>query len=194
MLRVFGFYSALLPLREVALGIGPHSNFHGDTSMSMKQMYYGQPDGSTVPDVALTGNPGTDQITLTSAGYLGGKVMSLKNSATAGRGTVIVPCDGNAMVPFGFLINGPGEFAGSIGPSGSGKAPIVRAFPQFQVDSQAYVGSPTAPYTVGSLLYAGTGGSVGLITADKATNATPIGICTQVPTAQVPWLGVASLL
>ncbi len=170
--------------------------------MSLTQMYYGQPDGSTVPDVTLTGNPGTDQITLTSAGYLGGRVMALKTSATAGRGTVIVPCDAATLVPFGFLINGPGEFAGSIGPSGSGKAPIVRALPQFRVDSQAYVAAPVAPYVAGKPLYCGTAATAGMITAD-APNATqitagayadPIGICTAVPTAQTPWLGVASLL
>jgi hypothetical protein len=160
----------------------------------MKQVYYGQPDGSTVPDVLLTGNPGTDQITLTAAGYLGGKVMALKLSATAGRGTVIVPCDVATLVPFGFLINGPGEFAGSIGPSGSGKAPTLRALPQFQVDTQAYVAVPVAPYVVGGLLYCGTGATAGFITADKAAGAVAIGICTQVPTAQVPWLGVASYL
>jgi len=170
--------------------------------MSLIQMYYGQPDGSTVPDVTLTGNPGTDQITLTAAGYLGGRIMALKTSATAGRGTVIVPCDAATLIPFGFLINGPGEFAGSIGPSGSGKAPVVRALPQFKVDSQAFVASPTAPYTVGQPLYCGTGANAGLLTADKPTAgqitagayALPVGTCTLVPTAQTPLLGVASLL
>lgn len=166
--------------------------------MTLKQIYYGQPDGSTVPDVLLTGNPGTDQITLSAAGYLGGKVMALKTSATAGRGTVIVPCDSATagLVPFGFLINGPGEFAGAIGPSGSGKAPTLRGLPQFQVDSQAYAAIPTIPYAVGLLLYVGTGATAGLITTDAPTTGfkTPIGVCTQAPTATVPWLGVASYL
>jgi hypothetical protein len=149
-----------------------------------------------VPDVTLTGNPGTDQITLTSAGYLGGRIMALKNSSTAGRGTVIVPCDAATMTPYGTLINGPGEFAGSIGPSGSGKAPVVRALPLFKVDAQAYVASPTAAYTVGKPLYCGTGASAGLWTADVPGSGyeAAIGTCTQVPTALNPWLGVASLL
>ena len=164
----------------------------------LRQQYYGQPDGSTVPDVTLTGNPGTDQITLTAAGYLGGRVMAVKTSATAGRGSVIVPCDAATQVPFGYLLNGPGEFAGSIGPSGSGKAPVLRGLAQFQVDAQAYVANPTASYAVGAPLYCGTGANKGLITADQPsgtgafTNA--IGTCTQVPTALNPWLGVASLL
>jgi hypothetical protein len=165
--------------------------------MSLKQQLYGQPDGSTAPDVTLTGNPGTDQITLTSAGYLGGVVMALKTSSTSGRGKVIVPCDATSMVPFGYLINGPGEFAGSIGPSGSGKAPVLRAFPQFMVDSQAFVASPSPAYTVGGYLYCGSGSNKGLLTTVVPTGlvgVNPIGICTQVPTSQDPWLGVASLL
>jgi hypothetical protein len=165
--------------------------------MSLRQKYYGQQDGSTAPDVALTGNPGTDQITLTNAGYLGGAVMALFTSATAGRGQVIGPCDASAgQVPFGFLINGPGEFAGSIGPSGSGKAPILRGLPQFYVDSQAY--DATATFTVGLPVYAGGGSKKGLITATAATGTgaytAAIGVCTQSPTTQNPWLGVASYL
>jgi hypothetical protein len=162
--------------------------------MSLKSVYYGQQDGSTVPDVVLTGNPGTDQQTLIAAGYLGGRVMALKLSATAGRGTVIVPCDAATMVPFGFLLNGPGEFAGSIGPSGSGKAPITRAYPQFLVDSQAYVAVPTAAYAVGGYVYCGTGANAGLLTADvpASGNKAPIGVITSVPTASNPWLGVAA--
>lgn len=164
--------------------------------MSLKSKYYGQQDGTTVPDVTLTGDPGTDQLTLTNAGYLGGRVMASKTSATAGRGPVIVPCDAATMIPVGFLLNGPGEFAGSIGPSGSGKAPITRALGQFFVDSQAYVANPTAAYTVGKYLYCGTGANAGLITADvpASGNTEPIAICTQVPTASNPWLGVESLL
>jgi hypothetical protein len=162
--------------------------------------YYGQQDGSTVPDVVLTGNPGTDQITLTNAGYLGGRVMALKLSATAGRGTVVVPCDTSVVgqIPFGYLLNGPGEFAGSIGPSGSGKAPITRAFGQFFVDSQAYNPTPTLAYAVGAYLYCGEGGTAGLITSDVPTGSgahtAPIAVCTQVPSASVPYLGVASLI
>jgi len=165
--------------------------------MSLRQKYYAQPDGSTVPDVALTGNPGTDQITLTNAGYLGGVIMTLYVSSTAGRGVVIGPCDASAGdIPFGFLLNGPGEFAGAIGPSGSGKAPVLRALAQFYVDTQAYDTADT--FTVGEYVYCGGGAQKGLFTSAAATGTTPyvepVGICTQAPTAQDPWLGVASLL
>ena len=168
--------------------------------MSIKLKYYGQNDGSTVPDVALVGDPGTDQLTLTNAGYLGGRIVALKNSATAGRGLVIVPCDASVAgeIPYGVLLNGPGEFAGAIGPSGSGKAPVVRALFQGYVDSQAFVANPTAPYTLGGYLYCGVGASAGLYTADKPVGANaytaPVAICTQLPTGSTPQLGVASLI
>jgi hypothetical protein len=166
--------------------------------MSLKSKYYGQQDGTTVPDQILTGNPGTDQITLINAGYLGGRVMALHTSATAGRGSVIVPCDAGAgFIPFGFLLNGPGEFAGAIGPSGSGKAPITRALGQFYVDSQAY--DATATFVVGAPVFCGAGAKAGLLTATALTAGAgvftaAIGIVTQIPTATEPWLGVSSLL
>src|ERR1700677_2846859 len=102
--------------------------------MALKLIYYGQNDGSTTPNVTLTGDPGTDQPVLTAAGYLGGVIMALGTSSTITYGAnsvVIVPCDasqagtysglatGNTgSVPYGTLINGPGEFSGAIGPSG----------------------------------------------------------------------------
>lgn len=165
----------------------------------LKFINYGQNDGNFGPDVALTGDPGTDNTTLLNAGYLGGKVVSLKTSATTGRGTVLVPTDSVAgNTPYGFLINGPGEFAGAIGPSGSGKIGVTRALPEILVDSQAYVASPTAPYTVGAPLYVSTGANAGKVTADLPTGTgaytKPIGICTHLPSASNPWLGIASLL
>ena len=46
--------------------------------MSLKLTYYGQNDSVNVtPAVALTGDPGTDQQTLTSAGYLGGVIVAI---------------------------------------------------------------------------------------------------------------------
>jgi hypothetical protein len=96
--------------------------------MSLKLTYYGQNDGSTVPECTLTGDPGTDQAALTSAGFLGGKIMSLTTAVLAQNTSVsITPCDSASMVPYATLLNGPGEFAGAIGPSGSRKAPVVRA-------------------------------------------------------------------
>ncbi len=169
--------------------------------MALKLVYYGQNDGSTVPDVTLTGDPGTDQPVLTAAGYVGGKIVALKTSATAGRGVVIVPCDAGAaaQVPYATLLNSPGEFAGAIGPSGSKKAPVVRALWQGIVDNQAY--DTNANFTaagIGSYLYCGgtNNSNVGLYTTSalKGTNSPVVGIMTHIPTATEAWLGVASLL
>jgi hypothetical protein len=166
----------------------------------LKLTYYGQNDAleHTQPDVALTGDPGTDQPVLSAAGYLGGRIMAIKTSAVAGRGVVNVPCDADTMVPFAVLLNGPGEFAGAIGPSGSKRAPMVRALPQFTVDSQAY--DDAATFVVGAYVYCGgtTHTNIGLWTdvghAGHLEGLTPSGICTHIPTASEPWLGVASLL
>ena len=162
----------------------------------LKLVYYGQNDGAHGPDVALTGDPGTDNVTLLNAGYLGGKVVALATSATVARGNVVIPCDTGSMVPYGFLMNGPGEFAGAIGPSGSGKISVVRAMPTILVDAQAYALTPTAPYAVGAPLYCGTGATIGLVTSDKPGTgfANPIGVCMAIPTATFPWLGVAALI
>ena len=130
--------------------------------MSLKLTYYGQNDSvNATPAVPLTGDPGTDQATLTAKNYLGGVIMALVDSTAVPAGYTfqsanepafgsignIVPCNGDtlsdspeagAMVPFATLLNGPGEFSGAIGPSGSKKAPVVRALWQGNVDSQAY--------------------------------------------------------
>ena len=156
----------------------------------LKLVYYGQNDGHWGPDVTLTGDPGTDNVTLLNAGYLGGKVVSLVASATASRGVVAVPCDAAAFHPFGFLMNGPGEFAGAIGPSGSGKISIVRAMPVILVDSQAYDALGT--YVIGGPVYCGTGAKVGLVTS--VSTGPIIGTVTAIPTATFPWLGIAALI
>ena len=166
--------------------------------MALKLKYYGQNDGSVAPDVALVGDPGTDQITLINAGYLGGKIITLANSATAGRGLVAQICDAATQHPVGALLNGPGEFAGAIGPSGSGLVPFVRVGFQGWVDSQAFVATPTAPYTLGCNLYCGTGASKGLWTSDAPANGSVgteiIGVCNAVPSGSYPTLGIISKL
>ena len=182
---------------------------------------YGQNDSvNCTPAVALTGDPGTDQQTLTAAGYLGGVIVGL-TSATApvvagytyslqtanepAFGIIgnIVPCDPAVIVPFATLLNGPGEFAGAIGPSGSKKAPVVRAMWQGNVDYQGYdatAGGAIAA-VIGQYLYCGTGANAGKYTtaAHSASTIsgpglTPVGICTHIPQTAEPWLGVASLL
>jgi len=166
--------------------------------MSLKLIYMGQNDSfNCTPDVVLTGDPGTDQGNLSSAGYLGGRIMALKNPGTNVSGTVIVPCDSASQNPFATLLNGPGEFAGAISPSGSKKAPVVRALWQGIVDSQAY--DATETYVVGAYLFCGeTANSLaGYYVPSAGTHgasSVAVGICTHIPTAAEPWLGVASLL
>lgn len=191
--------------------------------MSLKLTYYGQNDSvNCTPAVPLTGDPGTDQQTLTSAGYLGGVIVALTATAVGytGNGYTyvvqptyepafggignIVPCDRKSSstvgnIPFATLLNGPGEFSGAIGPSGSKKAPVVRAMWQGNVDSQGYGGTITN-FVLGQYLYCGgsTATRAGLYVskADSEGGADTIvvGICTHVPTNGEPWLGVASLI
>jgi hypothetical protein len=191
--------------------------------MSLKLTYYGQNDSvNCTPAVFLTGDPGTDQQTLTSAGYLGGVLVSIIDSAAVltaplafqpsyepAFGSIgnIVPVNDSTTdiygasegrVPFATLLNGPGEFAGAIGPSGSRKAPVVRALWQGNVDFQGYDAGST--FLLGQYVYAGgtTTSTVGKYVAigRRATGAAAaaVGICTHVPSASEPWLGVASLL
>jgi len=64
--------------------------------MGLKLVYYGQNDSvNCVPDVSLTGDPGTDQTTLINAGYVGGRIMAIANTPhnASSTETVIVPCD-----------------------------------------------------------------------------------------------------
>jgi hypothetical protein len=128
----------------------------------LKLDLYGQNDGTTVPNVVLTGTPGVDQTTLTNAGYLGGKVMAMVGTYSADGFPLIAPCDAYTMNPYGLLANGPGEFAGAIGPSGSKKAPVFRAMLKGRVDSQAYAGTG---FAAGSPIYCGAGANAGFMVA-----------------------------
>lgn len=177
--------------------------------MSLKLTYYGQNDSvNCTPDVVLTGEVGTDQQTLIAGKYFGGTIVGLKtpsagvnpNEPAFGSIGAIAPCDTQAAtdgtaasVPFGVLLNGPGEFAGAIGPSGSKKAPVVRAMWQGNVDYEAYAGDN---FVLGQYVYCGTVATAGKYVGpgDQGAAATAIGICTHVPTTAEPWLGVASLL
>jgi len=199
--------------------------------MSLKLTYYGQNDSvNCTPAVPLTGDPGTDQQTLTAAGYLGGVIVAIADSslvkatfayqstnepAFGGLGN-IVPCDAsatansygyttNGQVPFATLLNGPGEFAGAIGPSGSKKAPVVRAMWQGNVDFQGYDAQGGVTFILGGYVYCGgtSSSNIGKYTdnahagtpaAANGTTKIPVGICTHIPTASEPWLGVASLI
>lgn len=188
--------------------------------MSLKLTYYGQNDSvNCTPAVFLTGDPGTDQQTLTSAGYLGGVLVALIDSNATltaplafqsayepAFGSIgnIVPVDGTGTaygasegnIAFATLLNGPGEFAGAIGPSGSRKAPVVRALWQGNVDYQGY--DSAATFAIGQYVYAGgtTHTNIGKYTSAALSGSADqiVGICSHVPSASEPWLGVISLL
>lgn len=185
--------------------------------MSLKLTYYGQNDSvNCTPAVFLTGDPGTDQQTLTSAGYLGGVVVAIIDSAATftlplafqpsyepAFGSIgnIVPCDagagsvygaGHGNIPFATLLNGPGEFAGAIGPAGSKKAPVVRAMWQGNVDFQGYDAAST--FLLGQYVYCGSTAHTNVGKYSSFVVGAAIGICTHVPSAAEPWLGVASLI
>jgi len=184
----------------------------------------GQNDSvNCTPAVKLTGDPGTDQQTLSAGGYNGGVIVALVSTVSGYAGNAgtsytpqptnqpafgaignIVPCDrlaGNTAgkIPFATLLNNGGEFAGAIGPSGSKKAPVVRAMWQGMVDSQAY-GGTIANFKIGAYLYCGgstanrAGLYVSITDSEGGNDGVPVGICTHVPTTSEPWLGVASLL
>lgn len=171
--------------------------------MGLKFRYQTQQVGDTVPDVVLTGDPAVDQVTLRAAGYAAGKIMSLIQSATPGRGAVIVPMDGlgaNGQLAAGTLINGCGNYAESIGPSGSRKMPITRAMPVFEltndpIESACFEAAPTTAYAIGLPLYCGDGTTApkGTWTTDMATGAKVLGIVAHVPTNSEPWLTVFQL-
>ncbi len=167
--------------------------------MALKLTYYGQNDTTTTPDVVLTGDPGTDQTTLTNAGFLGGKIMAIQTPSLAtGVEFAIVPCNSESQIPYGVLLNGPGEFSGAIGPSGSKKAPIVRALFQGNVNNEAY--DTGASFAIGAYVYCG--GATNSVSGFYTTKArlsggntsSPVGICNHVPSTPEPWLGVASLI
>ena len=177
----------------------------GVDNSSLHVHYYGQNVGWTIPDVTLTGDPSVDQPALLAAGYISGRIMALKTSNVAGRGTVIVPCDtevldspsSHVLIPFGTLINGGGEYATSIGPSGSKKAPVVRAMWEGSIGSNAYNPADVINFVVGQPLYCGNGATAGMYCAERQgadSTSEAVAICTYIPTTANPRLGIASLL
>ncbi len=166
--------------------------------MSLKSRYLGQQVADAVPDVVITGDPSVDGPVLLAAGYAAGVICALKTSATAGRGVVVYPMDGATLteLAFGTLLNGPGNYAESIGVSGSGKTPVTRQMPIFELYNEvsgpkAYDDSLT--YLVGQPLYADKVANQ----AGRWTNAIPVasapvlGIVLHAPSTAEPWLTVA---
>src|SRR5208282_1397502 len=127
--------------------------------MSLKVHYMGQNDSvNCTPAVPLTG---------TVSGYAPGSGYSIQPTNQPAFGAIgnIVPCDrasantaGN--IPFATLLNNGGEFAGAIGPSGSKKAPVVRAMWQGMVGNSdgACYDANGAVFTLGGYLYCGGSG------------------------------------
>ena len=172
--------------------------------MYLELLYYGQNDGTTIPQLAMTGDPGVDNAALTSAGYLSGRIMSIVNNSDTSKGLMIHPCDGATVstleVPYGTLLLGAGQFSSSITPSGSGKTPVVRAFAKFNVPTGAFVAGDV--FVVGQYLHCAASTTPGAFAgqytitpgAPGTAGAIPVGICTHKNTTQEPWVGVASLL
>lgn len=187
--------------------------------MSLKLTYLGQNDSvNCTPNVVLTGDPGTDQFTLDNAGFYGGKIVALvtpsggvyTNQPAFGSIGAIALCDNDSQVPFATLLNdSANEFSGAIGASGSKRAPVVRAMWQGNVGNTSFTSGaavsiydPNATggnaFVLGAYVYCGgtSNTNSGQYTsfALKGTLATIVGICTHVPSATEPWLGVASLI
>ena len=180
--------------------------------MYLELEYYGQNDGTCVPNCVLTGDPGVDNATLDAGGFKSGAIVSIVPSAAGyaagvtGSATnlVVGPLDGGltagstggVQYPYGFLILGAGQFSSSITPAGSGKTPVVRAYPKFKVPTSQCKLNDT--FLNGKYVYAATGADKGKFTvtagAANSSGIIPVGICTHVPSTSEPWLGVAAII
>jgi len=168
--------------------------------------------GSFGPNLFLTGDPAIDQPAMRTAGFAAGRIAFLVPSNFAGADTTqpaLAPMDGGVLtsIPFGVMINGGGNYAESIGVSGSRKLSIGRVHIMFDaiidtVDPANYVASPVAPYVLGAPLYCGSTyqSSVGMWSSDVpkqsggTANPSPVvcGYCLHVPSVASPYLGVAT--
>lgn len=162
--------------------------------MALELQYYGSNVSLFGPDLALTGDPGIDIAALTAAGYVPGTLVKLVTSTNNPDGIAIAPADGAADDEiFGAIITIPGEFANSIGASGSNRITVARSLWVGNLYGSGYDTART--YVAGQALYAGTSSKLGLYTnADPGSSATKVGIVTHVPTTSEPWLGIASLI
>ena len=171
--------------------------------------------------MVLTGDPGTDQFTLDNAGFYGGKIMALitpsagvyTNQPAFGAIGAIAPCDSDAAqdgahasYPYGTLLNdSANEFSGAIGASGSKRAPVVRAMWSGNVSNTSFTSGASvsiydsgATFLLGQPIYCGGAANTNTgqytTAARKGANSPIVGVCTHVPSASEPWLGVASLI
>ena len=169
-------------------------------------------NGAFGPNVALVGDPAIDSKTLFDGGYGAGRIATLTTStlaADSGKNKpALIPLDGaSGKRAFGAFVNGGGNYAESLGPSGSKKMSVARAKVAFDVINEtgqlaAYVAAPTKAYAIGDPLYAGCAktNTVGQWTSDApvdgagAAVANPeiVGLTLHVPTATEAYLGVAT--
>lgn len=164
------------------------------------------------PNLFLSGDPAVDQPAMRTANFAGGRLACLVASSYAGAPAyeaALVPMDGGVAAnrPFGVMVNGGGNYAESIGVSGSRKLSVARALVMFDaindiIDPPCYVASPVAAYTLGAPLYSGSTfqSTLGQWTSDipKDSGGTPLvapvvcGIVLHVPSVAYPFLGVAT--
>jgi hypothetical protein len=172
--------------------------------MALELLYYGQNVSLFGPDVALTGDPSIDNAAVAAAGFLAGALCTVGPSSNNADGVALKLANGNTDAILGAVITEPGEFANTIGPSGSNRLSVARGYFVGNLYNGAFVPpSGTNTYAVGSKLYCGNGTSAGKYTSNvtvgqdgntAAITGAPVGICTHTPTTTEPWLGIASLL
>lgn len=163
------------------------------------------------PNLALAGDPAIDQPAMRAAGFAGGRIATIVAATFAGHvpgASALTPLDGGSTKKaFGAFVNGGGNYAESLGVSGSRKMSVARCKVMFDVVNEivnppAYVATPTTPYGAGNPLYCGCANksTVGQWTADAPvdgagaaiTNPEVCGICLHAPTVTEPYLGVAT--
>lgn len=145
----------------------------------------------------------------------GADTSARRNSCLGSLGN-IVPCDAdatgnvygytvNGMVAYGCLMNGPGEFSGTIGPSGSRKNPLTRMMWMGLVNSEAYDTQPGVDWILGGFVFCGGNqhnnislhtdfAHAGVPGGVNGSMPIPVAYCTHVPTAAEPWLGLSHML
>lgn len=172
--------------------------------MALELQYYGQNVSLFGPDVALTGDPSVDISAVQTAGFIPGALVKVASSSNNPDGVALALADGNNDTILGAIITEPGEFANTIGVSGSNRIAVARGLFIGNLYSGAFIAaSGTNTYALGAKLYCGNGGSAGKYTSNKtisqdsntaAITGPAIGIVTHTPTTTEPWLGIASLI
>ena len=162
--------------------------------MALELQYYGQNVSLFGPDVALTGDPSVDIAAVQAAGFNPGMLVKLGTSSNNPDGVALqLASDGEAI--FGTIITDAGEFANTIGVSGSNRISVARGLWVGNLYGSGFDSAKT--YAIGEKLYPGTGAVKGCYTNSKTgldAGVKAVGLVTHVPTTTEPWLGIASLL